>query len=55
MQVAASLERAGDRIALARTVEVLDASICGLPVARLTGLTPAPGSSSGGHDHVSVS
>ena len=35
MQVSASVERAGGRIALAHTVEVLDASIRGLPVSRL--------------------
>jgi glycolate oxidase iron-sulfur subunit len=35
MQVASSVERAGERIALAHTVEVLDASIRGLPVASL--------------------
>ncbi|GAA1888411.1 (Fe-S)-binding protein [Lapillicoccus jejuensis] len=38
MQVATSLERAGQHIALAHTVQVLDASIRGLPVTRL--LTP---------------
>ncbi|MBA2553309.1 MAG: 4Fe-4S dicluster domain-containing protein [Geodermatophilaceae bacterium] len=37
MQVAASVERAGETIALAHTVEVLDASIQGRPVASLTG------------------
>jgi glycolate oxidase iron-sulfur subunit len=35
MQVASSLERAGGHIALAHTVEVLDASIRGLPVESL--------------------
>jgi glycolate oxidase iron-sulfur subunit len=35
MQVASSVERAGGRIALAHTVEVLDASIRGLPVTTL--------------------
>jgi glycolate oxidase iron-sulfur subunit len=39
MQVASSIERAGGTIALAHTVEVLDASIRGLPVERL-GFTP---------------
>ncbi|MFL6128104.1 MAG: (Fe-S)-binding protein [Mycobacteriales bacterium] len=37
MQVAAALRRRGGRIGLAHTVEVLDASLRGLPVARLTG------------------
>jgi glycolate oxidase iron-sulfur subunit len=37
MQVAASLRRAGGTIALAHTAQVLDASIRGLPVSRLTG------------------
>jgi glycolate oxidase iron-sulfur subunit len=37
MQVAASVRRAGGSIALAHTAQVLDASIRGLPVARLTG------------------
>jgi glycolate oxidase iron-sulfur subunit len=32
MQVASSIERAGGRMALAHTVEVLDASIRGVPV-----------------------
>ena len=35
MQVASSVERTGGRIALAHTVEVLDASIRGLPVESL--------------------
>jgi len=35
MQVASSIERAGGRVALAHTVEVLDASIRGLPPASL--------------------
>ena len=35
MQVAASIERSGSRIALAHTVEVLDASIRGLDVGQL--------------------
>jgi glycolate oxidase iron-sulfur subunit len=39
MQVASSLERAGERIALAHTVEVLDASIRGLSVDSL-GVSP---------------
>jgi glycolate oxidase iron-sulfur subunit len=39
MQVASSLDRLGGRIALAHTVEVLDASLCGLPPERLG--TPA--------------
>ena len=43
MQVASSLERAGGSIALAHTVEVLDASIRGLPVSSLGVPTPAPG------------
>ena len=43
MQVASSVERAGGRIALAHTVEVLDASIRGLPLESLgVSLTPAP-------------
>ena len=37
MQVAASLRRLGGTIALAHTAQVLDASIRGLPVERLTG------------------
>ena len=46
MQVAASVERAGGAIGLAHTVEVLDASIRGLPVSavgsgRLTAVGPA--------------
>jgi glycolate oxidase iron-sulfur subunit len=41
MQVASSLERAGRHIALAHTVEVLDASIRGLPVESLVS-TSAP-------------
>jgi glycolate oxidase iron-sulfur subunit len=41
MQVASSLERAGGHIALAHTVEVLDASIRGLPVESLVS-TSAP-------------
>ena len=43
MQVAASLRRQGGqpgRIGLAHTVEVLDASLRGLPVARLMGVPP---------------
>ncbi len=36
MQIAASLERAGKPMALAHTVEVLDASIRGVPVSTLT-------------------
>jgi glycolate dehydrogenase iron-sulfur subunit len=40
MQVAASLERTGQRIGLAHTVEVLDASIRGVPVEQLVA-TPA--------------
>jgi glycolate dehydrogenase iron-sulfur subunit len=36
MQVAASVRRAGGTIALAHTAQVLDASIRGLPVSRLT-------------------
>jgi glycolate oxidase iron-sulfur subunit len=39
MQVASSIERAGGRIALAHTVEVLDASIRGLPVESLGSTT----------------
>jgi glycolate oxidase iron-sulfur subunit len=35
MQVASSIERLGGQIALAHTVEVLDASIRGLPVESL--------------------
>jgi glycolate oxidase iron-sulfur subunit len=35
MQVAASIERSGGRMALAHTVEVLDASIRGLGVDHL--------------------
>jgi glycolate oxidase iron-sulfur subunit len=35
MQVASSVERSGGQIALAHTVEVLDATIRGLPVSRL--------------------
>jgi glycolate oxidase iron-sulfur subunit len=35
MQVASSIERAGSRMALAHTVEVLDASIRGLGVGHL--------------------
>ena len=38
MQVAASLRRQGGRIGLAHTVEVLDASLRGLPAAQLTGV-----------------
>ncbi len=37
MQVARSVRRAGGHIALAHTVEVLDASLRGLPAGRLTG------------------
>ncbi|GAA2093808.1 heterodisulfide reductase-related iron-sulfur binding cluster [Microlunatus panaciterrae] len=37
MQVAGSLERAGSRLAMAHTIEVLDASIRGLPTSALTG------------------
>ena len=37
MQVARSVRRAGGHIALAHTVEVLDASLRGLPARRLTG------------------
>lgn len=37
MQISASLQRAGAQIATAHTIEVLDASIRGLPVAKLTG------------------
>ena len=37
MQVAASLRKIGGTIALAHTAQVLDASIRGLPVSRLTG------------------
>lgn len=37
MQVDSAMRRAGRRIAMAHTVEVLDASIRGLPVERLTG------------------
>ena len=36
MQVAGGLERAGSKIAMAHTVEVLDASIRGLPASALT-------------------
>ena len=36
MQVAGGLERAGSQVAMAHTVEVLDASIRGLPVSALT-------------------
>jgi hypothetical protein len=36
MQVAGGLERAGSRMAMAHTVEVLDASIRGLPASALT-------------------
>jgi glycolate oxidase iron-sulfur subunit len=46
MQVAASLRRQGGQrhpIGLAHTVEVLDASLRGLPVARLTGTVPTAG------------
>jgi glycolate oxidase iron-sulfur subunit len=39
MQVASSVERSGGRIALAHTIEVIDASIRGLSVERL-GVTP---------------
>ena len=35
MQVSSSLERQGTRIGLAHTIEVLDASIRGLPVSTL--------------------
>ncbi|HEY0487830.1 MAG TPA: glycolate oxidase subunit GlcF [Mycobacteriales bacterium] len=45
MQVASSFERAGRHVALAHTVEVLDASIRGLPVESLgstSGSTPSP-------------
>jgi glycolate oxidase iron-sulfur subunit len=43
MQVASSVERVGGRIALAHTVEVLDASIRGLPLESLgVSLTPTP-------------
>ncbi|HEX7268184.1 MAG TPA: heterodisulfide reductase-related iron-sulfur binding cluster, partial [Streptosporangiaceae bacterium] len=42
MQVAASLRRQGGRIGLAHTVEVLDASLRGLPVAQLTGSVAVP-------------
>jgi glycolate oxidase iron-sulfur subunit len=37
MQVASSIERSGGRVALAHTVEVLDASIRGLSPADLVG------------------
>jgi len=39
MQVAGSLDRLGTRVAMAHTVEVLDASIRGLPASSLTTLT----------------
>jgi glycolate oxidase iron-sulfur subunit len=39
MQVASSLERQGTRIGMAHTIEVLDASIRGLPVQSLLGPT----------------
>jgi glycolate oxidase iron-sulfur subunit len=42
MQVSSSLRRQGTRIGLAHTIEVLDASIRGLPVESLTG-TSTPG------------
>jgi glycolate oxidase iron-sulfur subunit len=35
MQVAASLDRQGARVGMAHTIEVLDASIRGLPVSAL--------------------
>jgi glycolate oxidase iron-sulfur subunit len=35
MQVAASLQRSGNRMAMAHTVEVLDASLRGLPADSL--------------------
>jgi glycolate oxidase iron-sulfur subunit len=35
MQVASSLQRQGTRIGMAHTVEVLDASLRGLPVSAL--------------------
>jgi glycolate oxidase iron-sulfur subunit len=43
MQVASSLERQGTRIGMAHTVEVLDASIRGLPVEALTSVAPPKG------------
>jgi glycolate oxidase iron-sulfur subunit len=42
MQVASSLQRQGTRIGMAHTVEVLDASIRGLPVSSLTAGGVAP-------------
>ena len=42
MQIAASLRRQGGRIGLAHTVEVLDASLRGLPVAQLTESAAVP-------------
>ena len=42
MQVAAALDRRGGQIALAHTVEVLDASIRGLPARQLLGTSPPP-------------
>jgi hypothetical protein len=41
MQVASSLQRQGTRIGMAHTVEVLDASIRGVPVATLLAGGPA--------------
>jgi hypothetical protein len=45
MQVASSLQRQGTRIGMAHTIEVLDASIRGLPVDTLTadGTSEKPG------------
>jgi hypothetical protein len=41
MQVASSLQRQGTRIGMAHTIEVLDASIRGLPVDTLTAVAPS--------------
>jgi glycolate oxidase iron-sulfur subunit len=43
MQIVAAVERAGGRIAVAHTVEVLDASIRGLPPETLLGRPSGPG------------
>jgi glycolate oxidase iron-sulfur subunit len=47
MQVASSLQRQGTRIGMAHTVEVLDASIRGLPVSALTSGGPGGGGTTG--------
>jgi len=51
MQVASSLERVGGHVALAHTVEVLDASIRGLPPASLGVPTPRAASGAAASTH----